>query len=124
MTLSNSQKLTATTAPYIRFLENLDQTALPEAGGKGANLGELIKAGLPVPPGFVVTADAYRVHLESAHLPERIAIRLHNLVSEDMAAVTAASDDIMSWIIAAPILDMIREAVASSYADLTTRVIV
>jgi len=42
----------------IRWLEDLDQGALLEAGGKGANLGELVKAALPVPPGFVVTAAA------------------------------------------------------------------
>lgn len=34
------------------------------AGGKGANLGELIRAGLPVPPGFVVTTDAYRARVD------------------------------------------------------------
>ena len=33
------------------------------AGGKGANLGELVRAGLPVPPGFVVTTEAYRARL-------------------------------------------------------------
>jgi hypothetical protein len=37
---------------------------LPEAGGKEANLGELMKAGLPVPPDFIVTTGAYKTHLE------------------------------------------------------------
>ena len=41
-------------------LDQLDRTAIPSAGGKGANLGELIRAGFAVPAGFVVTTDAYR----------------------------------------------------------------
>src|SRR5262249_58667696 len=81
-----------------RWLEDLDQSALPEAGGKGANLGELIKAALPVPPGFVVTAAAYRTHLEAAGLPDRIAQRLQNLPALDLEEVTAASRDITAWI--------------------------
>ena len=44
----------------IRSLADLDRDDLETAGGKGANLGELIRAGFPVPPGFVVTTEAYR----------------------------------------------------------------
>ncbi len=43
------------------------------AGGKGANLGELTRAGLPVPDGFVVTVDAYRSALDAAGARERVA---------------------------------------------------
>ena len=41
-------------------LDRVRATDIPLAGGKGANLGELIAAGLPVPGGFCVTAEAYR----------------------------------------------------------------
>ena len=44
----------------IRPLGDLGRDDLETAGGKGANLGELIRAGFPVPPGFVVTTEAYR----------------------------------------------------------------
>ncbi|MFD2350389.1 PEP/pyruvate-binding domain-containing protein [Nonomuraea ferruginea] len=46
---------------------------LAEAGGKAANLGELIGAGLPVPPGWVVTTDAYRRVAAEAGLDGLIA---------------------------------------------------
>src|SRR6266536_3078290 len=49
-------------------LDDLDAGKLPVAGGKAANLGELIGAGLPVPPGFCVTAEAYREMAEVAAL--------------------------------------------------------
>jgi rifampicin phosphotransferase len=45
---------------FVVELKTLDAQALPRVGGKAANLGELITAGFPVPPGFVVTTAAYR----------------------------------------------------------------
>ena len=44
--------------PFVVPLRELDMSALPWAGGKAANLGELIQAGLPVPEGFCVTTGA------------------------------------------------------------------
>jgi hypothetical protein len=46
--------------PLIRRLDELGRGDIDVAGGKGANLGELVRAGLPVPPGFVLTTAAYR----------------------------------------------------------------
>jgi pyruvate,water dikinase len=46
-------------------LEAITREDVEIAGGKGANLGELIKVGFPVPPGFVVTAQAYREFLDA-----------------------------------------------------------
>jgi pyruvate, water dikinase len=43
----------------IRWFEEIGLTDVTLVGGKGAGLGELTHAGLPVPQGFVVTADAY-----------------------------------------------------------------
>lgn len=106
---------------HTRWLEELNHKSLAEAGGKGANLGEMINAGLPVPPGFVVTANAYRVHLTAGHLQGRIAARLQNLLAEDLAAVTAASGDIMSWIGTTSMPDRIRIDVANSYEALSGR---
>ena len=44
---------------YVKKFEDLNKSDIPIAGGKGANLGELTQAGIPVPPGFVVTAQTY-----------------------------------------------------------------
>ncbi|HKX68458.1 MAG TPA: PEP/pyruvate-binding domain-containing protein [Intrasporangium sp.] len=55
-------------------LERLDRNDLPTAGGKGANLGELIRAGFAVPRGFVVTTDAYRSAVGGLAHPTREAI--------------------------------------------------
>ena len=44
---------------YVKKFEDLSKDDLGIAGGKGANLGELTQAGIPVPPGFVVTSKTY-----------------------------------------------------------------
>ena len=46
-------------ATTIRTFDRLSAADVAFAGGKGANLGELARAGLPVPPGFVITTSAY-----------------------------------------------------------------
>ena len=49
-------------------LGDVDRTTLPIVGGKAANLGELIRAGLPTPDGFCVTTIAYELVTEGASL--------------------------------------------------------
>ena len=52
-------------------------------GGKGANLAEMTRLGLPVPPGFTVTTDACRAYLASGRPPEELA----GLVEEHLSAL-------------------------------------
>jgi pyruvate,water dikinase len=54
-------------------LTQLGRNDLQQAGGKGANLGELLRAGFPVPPGFVVTTAAYDRFVEHNHLADVLA---------------------------------------------------
>ena len=44
---------------YILWFAQLGKEDIPIAGGKGANLGEMTQIGIPVPPGFVVSVQAY-----------------------------------------------------------------
>ena len=53
-------------------LTELNRTDLARAGGKGANLGEMLRAGLPVPPGFCILTDVYRGFVETNRLDEEI----------------------------------------------------
>ncbi|MHC1600752.1 MAG: PEP/pyruvate-binding domain-containing protein, partial [Candidatus Nezhaarchaeales archaeon] len=55
---------------YVLWFEEIDKNDLPLVGGKSANLGELTKAGIPVPPGFAVTSYAYREFIEKTGLRE------------------------------------------------------
>ena len=67
-------------APLVRSLASIRASDGPTAGGKGANLGELIAAGFPVPDGFVLTTAAYSYVADAARIdaaePESAARRL------------------------------------------------
>lgn len=63
---------TTDSTPVVRF-GDLGHGDTGIAGGKGANLGELTRAGLPVPPGFVVTAPAYLDAMDAAGVRARLA---------------------------------------------------
>jgi pyruvate,orthophosphate dikinase len=54
-------------------------------GGKGANLAEMTRLGLPVPPGFIISTDACREYLDEGHVPEQLAAE----VSEHLASLEA-----------------------------------
>jgi phosphoenolpyruvate synthase/pyruvate phosphate dikinase len=51
---------------YTTWFDEIRKDDIALAGGKGANLGELSRAGLPVPPGFVLTTTAYDISLSAA----------------------------------------------------------
>jgi pyruvate,water dikinase len=63
---------------YIKWLDELSKDSTSIAGGKGANLGEMIKLGLPVPPGFVVTTNAFEKFIEIKKIKDLI----DNLIKE------------------------------------------
>ena len=48
---------------FLKQFDELGRDDIDQAGGKGANLGELTRAGLPVPPGFVIVTDGYRAYV-------------------------------------------------------------
>jgi pyruvate,water dikinase len=59
MIMSNKGNPRIEVQPFVPALAEGDQGLLPLVGGKGANLGEMMRIGLPVPPGFCVTTMAY-----------------------------------------------------------------
>ncbi|KYG03857.1 pyruvate kinase [Sorangium cellulosum] len=70
-------------------MSQLSRADLSTAGGKGANLGELLRLGLAVPPGFVVSAGAYAEQAGAWGLAERLAAHLDASRWEDAAAAAA-----------------------------------
>jgi phosphohistidine swiveling domain-containing protein len=103
---------------YIKDLRELNRDSLSEAGGKGANLGELTHAGFPVPPGFVVTTSAYRALMEGAGLEQGIAAKLKHLTHADIGAIEEASKEISSWIEKTPIPTQVQAEVGRAFEEL------
>jgi len=103
---------------YVRDFADLRRADIDFAGGKGANLGELTAAGLPVPPGFVVGAPAFAALCAADGLGARIAERLASLDVEDTAALEQASQDLRAQGEAEPLPDGIADAIRTAYARL------
>jgi len=102
----------------VRKFSQLSREDVAYAGGKGANLGELTAAGLPVPGGFVIGAPAYAAFCEQTGLRERLAELLDEVDVEDTTALQAASDAAREAVLAAAMPEELRHAILAAYAEL------
>ena len=97
----------------VRWIDDLRSTDLDSVGGKGASLGELTAAGLPVPPGFVVTASTYRTFLETTGIGDEIFDAL--AVDDGLAE---AAETARELVVETPVPDEVREEILSAYHEL------
>jgi len=102
----------------IRWFDEIRACDAAIAGGKGANLGELVGFGLPVPPGFVVTARVFRWFLEAAGLRQTILERLAALDVDEGSALQRTCDELKQRVGSAPIPDELRQQIVGAYEDL------
>ncbi len=109
---------TRTSVDAVRPFARLGREDTGYAGGKGANLGELTAAGLPVPDGFVVGAPAYGMFLAQTGLREHLAELLDGLDVEDTAALQAASAAARALFDETPITDELAGQIRSAYVGL------
>lgn len=105
------------TAPILWFSE-IRKTDIPIVGGKGANLGEMTFAKIPVPNGFVVTANAYYNFLESTSLKQKILTELGDLDVEDSKKLQAAAEKIKTAFMAAEMPAELIEQIKTYYHEL------
>src|SRR5581483_9247690 len=103
---------------YIRPLERLTRSDEPDFGGKSSNLGELLAAGIPVPPGFALSTTAFEAFVHDAGLAERISSALDGLSSGDVDAIGRASHSISEAMRFAPVPEAVRAEIAEYYARL------
>ena len=103
---------------HILPFNKLRKFDIPLVGGKGANLGEMVYAGIPVPDGFVVTAKAYFDFLKSTSLKEKILTELSGLDVDDSKKLQSASKNIKTAIIAAKMPKELAEDIKNQYHEL------
>ena len=103
---------------HALWFKDIDKNDIPLVGGKGANLGELVKAGIPVPDGFVVTAKAYFDFINSTSIKRKIMTELDGLDVEDSDKLMEASERIKLAIMQADIPKDIVEEIKSFYMEL------
>ena len=102
----------------IRTFAELSRDDVTYAGGKGANLGELTAAGVPVPPGFVVGAPAYAVFVDANGLRERLTARLDKIDVDDTAALEEAAAEARALVLAEAVPEPLEQAIREAYREL------
>ena len=102
----------------IVWFEEVGKEDVGLVGGKGANLGEMTNAKLPVPYGFVVTSNAYLYFIEKNNLAKHIKDYLKNLNSENPSELKAASSNVQKLILAATIPHDLSKKIITFYDEL------
>ena len=100
--------------------KQLGKNDAPIAGGKGASLGEMTKAGIPVPPGFVVLSATFDEFILDADLTQEIHAILDNVSHKDINSVEQASEKIQALIKDAEMPPRIAKEIKKQFKELNT----
>jgi|GEM_PF-503685 len=109
---------------HISWFAEIGAGDAATVGGKGANLGELTRAGLPVPPGFVVTAGAYLDAMDAAGVREELRGKVSGLDAAEPAKLAVIGEEARALVRGAPMPDELRDEILDAYHRLSDRVIV
>ncbi len=90
----------------------------PTVGGKGGSLGELLKAGISVPPGFVVRTAAFERFVQALEAQAPVRARIEALDADDLAAVTACSAELRARVEEALLPDALQAEIVEAHAAL------
>ena len=89
-----------------------------EVGGKGGSLGELVRAGIEVPPGFVVKTAAFERFIEALERESPVRERVESLEAEDLGAMTALSRELRARFAATPLPADVADEIARAAEEL------
>ena len=111
----------ASRPPLVCWFEDCRRDAVPLVGGKCASLGELINAGVRVPPGFALTTEGYRRFMADSGIARELRVLLAGADAQDLAALESISERIRGLVEAQPFAVEIEDLVAECYRKLSLR---
>jgi len=103
---------------YVSWFADIGLNDREHVGGKGGSLGELQRAGIPVPPGFVVRTQAFARFLEALERQSAIRAQVEALNPDDLEAITACSLAIRSRLEEAALPPSVLGEIADAHARL------
>jgi len=104
----------------VRNFKNLSKTDAPLAGGKGASLGEMTRAGIPVPPGFVVLSESFEYFIKETDLVQEIDAIVDQVNHKEIHTVEAAADKIKALILSRKMPPSIATDIMKHFKELGT----
>lgn len=105
---------------FVKWFSELNKNSGKVAGGKGANLAEIYNLGIPVPPGFVITAQAYDFFIKKAGLNEKIKNLLEKINYEDTSGLDEITKQIREMIESSKLPAEMEEEILEAYDVLGT----
>src|SRR4030043_1983606 len=102
----------------VVWFNEVTKNDLSLVGGKGANLGEMTKANIPVPPGFIITTDAYFTFLQRTGIEKKIYDLLGPLDVDNIKQLQKVSAEIKRIFLAAPMLTEIATEIRDAYRQM------
>ncbi len=102
----------------IIWFKDIGKEDVPIVGGKGANLGEMTRANIPVPPGFVVSVDAYFEFLKKSDIIDEIKTLLESLDIEDTRQLQRVSAVIKQMFMDSKIMPELANKIKAAYKQL------
>ena len=106
------------TSPTIIWLAELDANMIPSVGGKGANLGELLKAGFSVPNGFAVTTTAFNQTMEANEISTALSKMKASFDGLDVVKLEIQAHETQALILNAQIPTEILSPVRAAFISL------
>lgn len=103
---------------FISWFRDIGLPDRPQVGGKGGSLGELERAGIDVPPGFVVRTDAFERFLAALEREAPLRARVEALDAGDLEGIAQVSRDLRARIESAPLPEDLRRDIQGAYAAL------
>jgi len=99
----------------IAWFKDLNKDSIPVAGGKGSNLGEMFNIGLPVPPGFAVTANTYKELIEETGIKDKILEIIKTIDINNTEQLQEKANEIQKLIISTSVPEKIKEDILDAY---------
>jgi pyruvate,water dikinase len=115
--INGGQRMRQSSKAVVWFNE-VTKKDIPLVGGKGANLGEMTNAGIPVPPGFIVTASAYFDFIEKANLHDKIKSLLDPLDIQNSKQLQEVALKVQKLITDAPMPKETAKAIEQAYVKM------
>ncbi|WP_118915272.1 phosphoenolpyruvate synthase [Mycobacterium shigaense] len=116
----------AIASDYVSDISGLRLDDAEEAGGKGANMGELVAAGLPVPPGFVLLRSSYLVSMQAGGVELELAALHHEALTQvdDAARLAELCRRMQDLVVKAGVSEDVRTKLLDSYRGLGSNCVV
>ncbi|BAI60326.1 conserved hypothetical protein [Methanocella paludicola SANAE] len=100
---------------YVLYFSEIDKASLPEVGGKGSSLGEMTKAGYPVPGGFCITTAAYRKFIRSCEEMDELIDLLEGIRHDDLGRIHELGESVRKCLRSHQMPDDIRESILEAW---------